>query len=662
MINNMGIKSKLLTLIGIMMLGLVVIGLVGSKTTSILKESSAFMYEKTTVPLGVMAKVAVHFDAMRAASFRTQMFLEPTKWDEQKTVLEKEYAEIQKLEPLYLKSCSSDEDKKEFQTFSEQIKTYTQMYNKIYDAKKANDTVVAAQTIKDMGPVSNGTGEKIKKMIEANLKEAQETSEANLTTANNGTMVVIGLSLVIVLVSAIVAMMIMNNISHSVVQIKEGLGSFFGFLNRETSIAHPIKLDNADEFGQMAKVINDNIAAIQHSLNKDNDFLNEVKKFALELGSGHFLAKIEKDSDTPALIELKKVLIDLQYNLEHNICREVDILNKVLDTFKSYDFTANFPNAYGKVAVSLNQLGQDVSKMLQESLQNGYNLLGNSGELTQMVEELSTSANEQAASLEETAASLEEITSVIRETAMRASEMTKISSETKKSAEHGMTLTTKTVQNMEEIDKATGAINEAVAIIENIAFQTNILSLNAAVEAATAGEAGKGFAVVAQEVRNLANRSAEAAKNIKELAEEASKKTSEGKQASSEMIQALRDLNQKIDSSTKLVEDVANATKEQMQGVEQINDAITQLDRMTQENANVASQTSMIAEAVSRMANELVDDANKKQFFGKDSVKRSDTRFGTQHGATHKSTKLPYAKPTPLLASNASSNAQWDSF
>jgi methyl-accepting chemotaxis protein len=157
-------------------------------------------------------------------------------------------------------------------------------------------------------------------------------------------------------------------------------------------------------------------------------------------------------------------------------------------------------------------------------------------------------------------------------------------------------------------------INEAITVIDQIAFQTNILSLNAAVEAATAGEAGKGFAVVAQEVRNLASRSAEAAKEIKDLVEDANLKANEGKNISAEMIHGYQELNTHINETLHLIENVSSASKEQMTGIEQINDTVTMLDRVTQENANEANQVRAIANDVSSMAKDLVEDALSKKF------------------------------------------------
>ena len=135
---------------------------------------------------------------------------------------------------------------------------------------------------------------------------------------------------------------------------------------------------------------------------------------------------------------------------------------------------------------------------------------------------------------------------------------------------------------MDEINTQVNAINDAITIIDQIAFQTNILSLNAAVEAATAGEAGKGFAVVAQEVRNLASRSAEAAKEIKTIVENASQKADDGKKIANKMIEGYPTLNESISQTINLISDIEKASKEQQSGIVQINDSINALDKQTQ--------------------------------------------------------------------------------
>ncbi|SKB85115.1 methyl-accepting chemotaxis protein, partial [Malaciobacter marinus] len=266
------------------------------------------------------------------------------------------------------------------------------------------------------------------------------------------------------------------------------------------------------------------------------------------------------------------------------------------------------------VMKGVNALGEALATTAKTNLSNGTTLDKNSDTMKSSMNNLAAKANEQAASLEQTAAAVEEITSITRNNADNANKMAKLSSTVRNSVTNGRDLASKTAGSMDEINTQVSSINEAISVIDQIAFQTNILSLNAAVEAATAGEAGKGFAVVAGEVRNLANRSAQAAKEIKDLVENATNKASEGKVISDDMIKGYEELNTHINETIHIIENVSAASKEQMTGIEQINDTITMLDRVTQENASEATQISNIASDVSKMAKELVNDAKNKQF------------------------------------------------
>ena len=167
-------------------------------------------------------------------------------------------------------------------------------------------------------------------------------------------------------------------------------------------------------------------------------------------------------------------------------------------------------------------------------------------------------------------------------------------------------------------------INEAINIIDQIAFQTNILSLNAAVEAATAGEAGKGFAVVAAEVRNLASRSADAAKEIKDLVQAANEQTTKGKKEADDMIKGYEKLNNNIHKTTDLIQDIASGANEQKEGIEQINDSIAELDQTTQINAQSASNTKIVALDTNAMADKMLEEVNSTNFIGKDEVNNSN--------------------------------------
>ena len=376
-----------------------------------------------------------------------------------------------------------------------------------------------------------------------------------------------------------------------------------------------------DKNGKVTRVIK-----FAQDSTKDHDFVDDVAKFVNTLKSGDMKAKIVKDSDTESLIELKKLLLELQNYLEHEVASDLNILMDILDKFSHYDYTPRFSNAYGKVAVSINTLGDAITTMLVENKSNGLTLDNSSDILLENVDILNQNASEAATSLEETAASLEEITSNITNTTGNITKMSNLALNLNDSAKLGENLANQTTNAMNEIDKEVNAINDAIAVIDQISFQTNILSLNAAVEAATAGEAGKGFAVVAQEVRNLASRSAEAANEIKALVSNATTKANGGKKIADEMINGYTTLNDNISKTIDLIKNVEMASKEQKTGIEQINNAVNTLDQKTQQNATIASQTHDVAIQTDEIAKLVVSNANEKEFIGKDNVKPRDTK------------------------------------
>ena len=443
-----------------------------------------------------------------------------------------------------------------------------------------------------------------------------EMSDSNQNMIIFGLLSILGIALTMILARTIAFTILID-----VASVKRGVENFFAFINFEKDDIELIDVKSNDELGMMSKIINKNIEDTKANIQKDRALIADTIRVTNAINKGYLNTKIELGSNNPSLNELKNIINEMLETLNGNVSN----ILKVLTSYSKLDFRPkiaenNLEGIIKELEKDVNILGEVITQTLLENKRTGVTLSNNANILTKNMHGIATAANSQAASLEETAASLEEITSNITNNTQTTAKMADYGNKVKTSISLGQELANKTVLSMEEINSQTSAINEAITIIDQIAFQTNILSLNAAVEAATAGEAGRGFAVVAGEVRTLASRSAEAAKQIKTLVENAQKKTHEGKEIASDMIKGYAQLNENITVTLDLIQDVTTASKEQSVGMIQINDAVNSLDQITQQNAQNASQANEIAQKTLDISNTIIEQADAKEFNGKDSI------------------------------------------
>jgi methyl-accepting chemotaxis protein len=267
--------------------------------------------------------------------------------------------------------------------------------------------------------------------------------------------------------------------------------------------------------------------------------------------------------------------------------------------------SADYAGTFGEVRDNVNSTITNLEKVVVQLNESADVIRTGAGEISAGNNNLSSRTEQQAASLEETASSMEELTSTVRNNADNAQQANQLAASARSTAEHGGEVVSSAVQAMNAINTASSKIAEIIGVIDEIAFQTNLLALNASVEAARAGEQGRGFAVVATEVRNLAGRSATAAKEIKELIQDSVHKVKSGAELVNESGETLEQIVTSVKKVGDIISEIAAASQEQSSGIDQVNLAVTSMDEVTQQNAALAEQTSAAAASMNEKAQQL---------------------------------------------------------
>ncbi len=261
----------------------------------------------------------------------------------------------------------------------------------------------------------------------------------------------------------------------------------------------------------------------------------------------------------------------------------------------------------GQLMDALGRMNEQLSQIVTQVRESSESISTGTGQLASGNADLSQRTEEQASNLEETAATMEELTATVKQNAETARAATEMATSAMDVAERGGEVVGQVVQTMERISEASRRIADIIGVIDGIAFQTNILALNAAVEAARAGEQGRGFAVVAGEVRLLAQRSAEAAKEIKSLISASVETVDAGSQLVADAGRTMTDVVQQVRQVNTLIGEISAASREQSTGIDQVGDAVMQLDQVTQQNAALVEEAAAAAESLRQQARRLTE-------------------------------------------------------
>ncbi len=407
----------------------------------------------------------------------------------------------------------------------------------------------------------------------------------------------------------VLAVMMTRRLSGQVQSLRTGLRFFMAYIAREKDYIKPIKVEGNDEFADMTEMINRQIDKVTKIIEQDKKVVAEIEDVVHKVSNGFFGYSVKEKGASAEVEHLRNSLNDMLTSTREKFGELVTLLNHFSQGKFDYevpeDKLKGLNGDFGAVITSAKLLGENISELFAVIQNAGSSLTSNTKTLAASSQKLNTSAQAQRDALGNTTKALEHMKETTKESIADVRKSSSMADQLAHSSEKGLSLAAKTAEATESINEKVEAINEAITIIDQIAFQTNILSLNAAVEAATAGEAGKGFSVVAQEVRNLATKSAEAAAEIKLLVESAKAKSMEGKEISEEMIAGYNHLKNEINATKEVIEAVERKSQIQERDMSEIDQAVEAMENVVTHNVKIAGDINNLSTDVTELSSSL---------------------------------------------------------
>ncbi|WP_430761511.1 methyl-accepting chemotaxis protein [Rhizobium sp. BR 315] len=445
------------------------------------------------------------------------------------------------------------------------------------------------------------TSDQAAKLFDDGVNAAKKTADQAGEDANSAANLILLLNLTVGLLAIVTLIVSAIFGSKAIARPISGLTTSMGALasgNLDVSVPY---VSRADEIGAMAhavEVFKQNGIKVRDLNAQETALQAKSADLQVSIGAvvsaavaGNFTQRITKAYDNPDLDRFAASVNELLASVDTSIAETRRVIAAVADGDLTEAMRGEFQGAFGELKDNVNATMANLHSVLGEVSGAIDTINSNAGEMRIASDSLSKRTEQQAASLEETSSALEEITVAVRNSTARALEASHMVDEARKSTEQSSSVVREAVAAMGRIEQASGEIGQIINVIDEIAFQTNLLALNAGVEAARAGDAGKGFAVVAQEVRELAQRSANAAKDIKALINRSSEEVSTGVKLVTATGSALATIESHVLKVNEHVHSISTAAREQSTGLSEVSIAVNQMDQATQQNAAMVEES-----------------------------------------------------------------------